>query len=147
MSHKPDNARNHEREKAGLKFLLSENPDLVLPTSDEKRSLLRLLELSTRRMRSFDLVRLNVPTIDHIASREDFSLVEVKVTEKELPNFPTGFFFGMTANEEDLLRKLEDSFILCLVSINEKSRRYIFLSYEDLQKRIKHKRTQYQINL
>lgn len=110
MSHKPDNDQNYAREKAGLNFLMNENRDLVRPTLNEKRDLLKLLDLSTRMTRSFDLVRLKVPTLNMITSREDFSLVEVKVTGKELPNFPAGFFFGMTENEENLLRNLEDSF-------------------------------------
>jgi len=51
-------------------------------------------------------------------------LIEIKVTEKELPRLsesPTGFFFGMTDNEEMLLRIFEGKSSLCLVSVNPHS--------------------------
>jgi hypothetical protein len=82
-----------------------------------------------------------------VKSRKDFVLIEVKVTSKKLVEFPSGFFFGLTKNEETLLQGLEGTFLLCLVSIHPESRKSIYLDHYALTGLIKNKRIQYQINL
>ncbi len=147
MAKVPHNERNLESESNGLHHLLNSDPRLIKPTLEEKRSLLEILEYPKKYTRSFDLVRLNVDDFNQVHSKEDFVLIEVKVTRAKLVNFPKGFFFGMTENEESLLRDLEGCFLLCLISINPESLEWKYLTYTDLQIHIKTKRIQFQINL
>jgi hypothetical protein len=141
------NKTNLESENAGLKLLMAGDPRLVVPTLDEKKILLAHLNYPTIYTRSFDLVRLNVDSLDSVESKADFVLIEVKVTSKKLVDFPSGFFFGLTKNEETLLQDLEGSFLLCLVSIHPETQQSIYLNFEGLSARIRNKRIQYQINL
>jgi hypothetical protein len=147
MAKSAQNTTNLESENSGLKLLMLNDSRLVVPTLEEKKLLLSYLDYPTIYTRSFDLVRLNVKSIDLVKNKKDFVLIEVKVTSKKLINFPTGFFFGLTKNEETLLQDLEGSFLLCLVSIHPETQQSIYLNYEGLNERIRNKRVQYQINL
>jgi hypothetical protein len=147
MAKSAHNTTNLESENSGLKLLMLNDSRLVVPTLEEKKLLLSYLDYPTIYTRSFDLVRLNVKSIDLVKNKKDFVLIEVKVTSKKLINFPTGFFFGLTKNEETLLQDLEGSFLLCLVSIHPETQQSIYLNYEGLNERIRNKRVQYQINL
>jgi len=147
MGKEPHNRSNLESEDKGLNMLLEEDARLIIPTLEEKKSLLSILDYPNIYTRSFDLVRLNVDSFESVKSRNDFVLIEVKVTSKKLVNFPAGFFFGLTKNEESLLQGLEGTFLLCLISIHPESRKSIYLDHGALTARIKNKRIQYQINL
>ena len=147
MAKVPHNERNLESESNGLSHLLNSDPRLITPTREQKTLLLEILEYPKKYTRSFDLVRLNVDGFSAVKSKEDFVLIEVKVTRTKLPNFPKGFFFGMTENEENLLRELEGFFLLCLISIHPESLDWRYFTYTDLQSHIQTKRIQYQINL
>ena len=144
---RPDNNKNLKSEKEGFEYLRKVLKGFYLPTSAERKTLLKTLGLPERYSRSFDLIDLKVPSISQITKSSHVQLLEVKVTKKYLPDFPKGFFFGMTKNEEDLLKGNEWLFRLCLVSINDVKSDHIFLSYDELAKRIRTKRVQYQINL
>jgi hypothetical protein len=78
---------------------------------------------------------------------EDIILVELKTTKKYLPENPKGFFFGATENEFNFGQKLGDRFRFCFVSLNEKGSSFSLQTIEELEKLIKTKRIQYQINL
>ena len=80
---KPDNIKNLLSESEGLAYLREIDKDLIL---------LSLVNLPNIYSRSFDLVKLKVNSFEDIKSRNDFILVEVKVTKKYLINFPKGFF-------------------------------------------------------
>ncbi len=147
MAKNAHNKSNLESENSGLKLLMASDSRLVTPTLEEKKLLLHHLNYPTIYTRSFDLVRLNVNSIELIKSKDDFVLIEVKVTSKKLINFPIGFFFGLTKNEETLLQDLEGYFLLCLVSIHPDTQQSIYLNFEGLNERIRNKRIQYQINL
>lgn len=147
MGKEPHNQSNLESEDSGINMLLEEDSRLRIPTLAQKKSLLSILDFPNIYTRSFDLVRLNVDSFESVKSRKDFVLIEVKVTSKKLVDFPSGFFFGLTKNEETLLQGLEGAFVLCLVSIHPESRKSIYLDHEALTERIKNKRIQYQINL
>jgi hypothetical protein len=147
MGKKPHNQSNLESEDSGINMLLEEDSRLRIPTLAQKKSLLSILDFPNIFTRSFDLVRLNVDSFDSVKSRKDFVLIEVKVTSKKLVEFPSGFFFGLTKNEETLLQGLEGTFLLCLVSIHPESRKSIYLDHYALTGLIKNKRIQYQINL
>lgn len=147
MGKKPHNRSNLESEDNGLNVLLEADSRLIIPTLAQKKSLLSILDFPNIFTRSFDLVRLNADSFESVKSREDFVLIEVKVTSKKLVDFPTGFFFGLTQNEESLLQELKGVFLLCLVSIHPESRNFIYFDHDALTDRIKNKRIQYQINL
>lgn len=147
MAKNSHNKTNLESEKSGLKILMADDPRLFVPTLEEKKLLLSHLNYPTIYTRSFDLVRLNVETMEMVKSKNDFVLIEVKVTSKKLVDFPKGFFFGFTMNEEKLLKELQGSFLLCLVSIHPDSQKSIYLDFDGLNNRIRNKRIQYQINL
>lgn len=149
MGKEPHNRSNLESENQGLNMLLEEDSRLIKPTLEEKKSLLSILDYPNIYTRSFDLVRLNVKSFDLVESQNDFVLIEVKVTSKKLVNFPTGFFFGLTKNEESLMQGLDGIFLLCLISIHPETapRKSIYLDHDALTSRIKNKRIQYQINL
>ena len=147
MSSKPDNLKNLASETVGLSYLKSLDTSLITPSLDQKKLLLKLVDLPNIYSRSFDLVKLKVNSFDQVKTKNDFSLVEVKVTSKFLENFPKGFFFGFTQNEDNLLRDLDGLFVLCLVSINSIKSSHVYLSHSELHSIIKNKRIQYQINL
>lgn len=147
MGKEPHNQSNLDSEGKGLNMLLEEDSRLVIPTVAQKKLLLSILDYPNIYTRSFDLVRLNVDSFESVKSSKDFVLIEVKVTSKKLVDFPTGFFFGLTKNEESLLQRLKGTFLLCLVSIHPESQKSIYLDYDALIARIKNKRIQYQINL
>jgi hypothetical protein len=147
MTRRTDNKQNLASESFGLEMILSKDPYLLKPTLMQKKKVLEICNLPNLYRRSFDLIRLNVDDFSKVESIEDFVLIEVKVTRKTLPNFPKGFFFGMTENEEKLLKELSNSFLLCLVSIADSHLKYEFLNYEQLQSLIRTKRVQFQITL
>ncbi len=77
-------------------------------------------------------------------------MVEIKVTRKHLPKLssdPRGFFFGMTENEEMLLKVFGTNAVLCLVSVNPESEGHFLADWDALQKLDMNKRIQYQINI
>lgn len=147
MGKEPHNRSNLESENSGILMLLEEDSSLKVPTLEEKKILLSILNYPSIYTRSFDLVKLNVASMDQVTNRKDFVLIEVKVTSKKLIDFPKGFFFGMTKNEDSLMESLGGTFLLCLVSIHPESRKSIYLDHEALNARIKNKRIQFQINL
>jgi len=143
---KPHNKKNLATERGGLGFLLRQNKAFHVPSLEEKRHVLSLLGQDLKYTRSFDVLRLKVSSFERIRGKNDFELIEVKVTRKKLAEFPKGFFFGFTENEDRLLKKLQPRFKLCLVSLGGRGQ-YCLLTHRQLHKLIKHKRVQYQINL
>ena len=147
MTRRTDNHKNLASEKFGLQILMRDDPKLLQPTLSEKKKILEICKLPNLYLRSFDLIKLHVGDFAEVNSIKDFTLIEVKVTRAMLPNFPKGFFFGMTENEEKLLKELGNSFLLCLLALSESGTNYKFLNYDELQLLIRTKRIQYQINL
>ena len=143
----PDHAANRRSEKRGLQFLASAIPGFYIPSSAEKDRLLELLGVSRSFKQAFDAIRLTVPKFAEVLSARDFDLIEIKTTDKFLPNLPEGFFFGLTENEEMLLRVLEGKYFLCFVSLHKGSLRHCLVSWKELRQLIQNKRIQYQINL
>lgn len=143
----PDHAANRRREKGGVQFLAKEIPGFYVPTSAEKDRLLKLLGISRSFKQTFDAIRLAVPRFSDVLSAQDFDLLEIKTTDAHLPNLPEGFFFGMTENEEMLLKVFEGKYFLCLVCLNARSKGHCLVSWRELRQLIQNKRIQYQINL
>jgi hypothetical protein len=144
---RPDNKKNLRSEKEGFDYLRKVLKGFYLPDLAEKKILLKLLGMPERYSRSFDVISMKAPSVSQITRPDQVKLYEVKVTKKHLPEFPKGFFFGMTANEDELLKKHEDCFAICLVSINDTKNVHLILTHTELSKLIRTKRVQYQINL
>ena len=137
-------------EERAFELLRGRISRFYVPSLDERKQVLKWLGMSSKFVRSFDALLLNVDKFEDASGLADFSLIEIKVTEKELPRLgenPTGFFFGMTDNEEMLLRIFEGKSLLCLVSVNPRSPGYFMLNWDELQKLDLNKRIQYQINI
>jgi hypothetical protein len=143
----PDHVANRKREKRGFDYLAKEIRGFYVPTSGEKDKLLELLGISRNFKQTFDAIRLAVPKFADIKSAKDFDLIELKVTDECLPDLPHGFFFGMTENEEMLLKVFEGKYFLCLTCLNAESRGYRLVPWKELQSLVQNKRIQYQINL
>lgn len=142
-----DHPANRRREKRGFDQLASEIPGFYVPTAKEKDRLLELMGISRRFKQTFDAIRLLVPRFQDVHSARDFDLLELKTTDKHLPRLPEGFFFGMTENEEMLLKVFEGKYFLCLVSVHPDSQTHCLLSWPQLKRLLQNKRIQYQINL
>lgn len=142
-----DHKKNRETERLALEHLANALTGFHQPTIDEKKQLLGLLGVSSRFAKTFDCIRMRVPAFDKIRNAKDFDLIEVKGTKKHLPDFPRGFFFGMTENEDMLLKVLEDKYFLCFVSLHPESAKHVLVGWTELRKLIKTKRIQYQVNL
>ena len=137
-------------EEGAFELLRGRISKFYVPSLDERKQVLNWLGMSSKFVRSFDALQLNVDKFEDASGLADFSLIEIKVMEKELPRLsesPTGFFFGMTDNEEMLLRIFEGKSSLCLVSVNPRSPGYFMLDWDELQKLDLNKRVQYQINI
>jgi hypothetical protein len=78
---------------------------------------------------------------------EEITLVELKTTKKKHNNLPNGFFFGATESEFSIAKQLGDAYMFCFVSLHEESKGFVMLTLDQLNKIIKTKRIQYQINL
>ncbi len=118
-----------------------------VPSTTEKKQLLELLGISRNFLQTFDAIRLHVSSYDRVKTARDFDLLELKVTDKRLPDLPSGFFFGMTENEEMLLKVFEGKYFLCLISLHRDTTKHCLLGWRELQSLIQNKRIQYQINL
>ena len=108
------------------------------------------LNISDHFRSAFDALLLKVEGFKQIQSPSDFTMVEIKVTRKFLPNLandPRGFFFGITENEEMLLKVFGQNASLCLVSVNPESEGYFLADWDTFQGLSMNKRIQYQISV
>jgi len=144
---------NNVTEKEGVLYLLENFSGFFKIDLDTKKELLDLLKIKRRYLQSFDLIYIpklegKIINSDTIKTYlEDIIFVELKTTKKYLPENPKGFFFGATENEFNFGKLLKDKFLFCFVTLNEKAPSFVLLSIEELEKRIRNKRIQYQINL
>jgi hypothetical protein len=142
---------NNQTEKEGILYLQLQDSNFILPDSTLKKSILRELGLPDKFYRTFDMiyspgaiVEGNLVTISDITK---VTLIELKTTKKKLPNSPSGFFFGATENEFNLATLLGDQYKFCFVCLHADCQSYKLLSVNELDKIIRTKRIQYQINL
>lgn len=145
---------NNKTEKEALNLLLAEREDLLIPDAKGRKAIVEALGIDPRFKRTFDLVRIlghhfgeNQVEIEDPSS---ITLFEIKSTKKRLENFPKGFFFGATENEFTLAARLGAQFQFCFVSLHpdqDPAKRIAFLTFPELEKLIRTKRTQFQVNL
>lgn len=144
---------NNVTEKEGVLYLLDNYTGFFKIDLETKKELLDLLKIDRRYLQSFDLIYLPDMIDKKVNSEfiktylEDIIFVELKTTKKYLPENPKGFFFGATENEFNFGKILKDRFLFCFVTLNEKAPSFVLLSIEELDKIIRNKRIQYQINL
>lgn len=144
---------NNVTEKEGVNYLIENYTGFFKVDLMTKKELLNLLNIEHRFLQAFDLIFVpemvgKVVDEDFIKTNlEDIILVELKTTKKYLPENPKGFFFGATENEFNFGKILGSRFRFCFVSLNEKGSSYVFLTLDELEKKIKNRRIQYQINL
>lgn len=142
-----DHGANKTTQTAAVALLREQMQGFYVPTKLEKKKLLDLMGVSHRFAQTFDGIRMNVESFAKIESAKDFDLLELKATNKCLPSMPQGFFFGMTENEEMLLKVFEEKYFLCLVCVHPKSSGYKLVGWDELKSLTQNKRVQYQINL
>lgn len=143
---------NNKVEAEALAYLLAEDESFLLPDKAGRKQILEILQLDKSYARAFDLImiknRKRADTLAlHITNPADITIIELKTTKKELPECPKGFFFGATENEFNLARKLGNQYKFCFVCLHPKTKKYKLLTLTELEKLIKTKRTQFQINL
>ena len=144
---------NNITEKEGIIFLLNNYTGFFKIDLKTKKELLDLLKIERRYLQSFDLIYIpdmvgkTIPSDFLHTYLEDIIFIELKTTKKYLPNNPKGFFFGATENEFNFGKMLGNKFLFCFVTLNEKAPSFVLLSIDELDKIIRNKRIQYQINL
>ncbi|MCF8713649.1 hypothetical protein JM658_02320 [Joostella atrarenae] len=144
---------NNVTEKQGINYLIEEETGFFKIDKEMKRELLDRVNIPHNFLQSFDMVY--IPKLKGIVFEKDYIethldeilFIELKTTKKYLPDNPKGFFFGATENEFNFGKLLGDRFRFCFVSLNEKSPSYAMLTIEELEKIIRNKRIQFQINL
>jgi hypothetical protein len=144
---------NNVTEKQGINYLIEEHTGFFKIDKEMKKELLDRVDIPYNYLQSFDMVY--IPKLkgkkfekNYIETHLDEILfVELKTTKKYLPENPKGFFFGATENEFNFGKLLGDKFRFCFVCLNEKSLSYSMLTISELEKIIRNKRVQFQINL
>ncbi len=144
---------NNVTEKEGINYLIENHTGFFKINLDTKKDLLNKLGISHKFLQAFDLIFVpeligQIVDSEFIETYlEDIYLVELKTTKKFLPENPKGFFFGATENEFNFGNLLGDRFRFCFVCLNEKSPSFVMLTITELEKIIRNKRVQFQINL
>ncbi len=144
---------NNVTEKEGVNFLLEKHTGFFKIDLTMKKELLNMINIEHRFLQSFDLIYVpekvgTVVDTDFIQTYlEDIIFVELKTTKKYLPDNPKGFFFGATENEFNFGKLLGNRFRFCFVSLHEQGSSFALLSLPELEKIIRNRRIQYQINL
>ena len=139
------NIKNLKTEKEGILILKKRISNFIIPTSDERKYIYKILDIDYRKYsRSVDGIILHVLNVNDIKTEKDLTLVEIKTTKaKNITQLPYGAFFGITQNEEELFKE-RNNFRLCIVhSITED---YVLIDYDEYISLIQNKRVQYQVN-
>lgn len=142
---------NNKSEKEAIEFLMKSDSKFISPDKISRKRLLEVFKIDPKYARAFDLLLIpghtNLEEVIELESLDDVIFVELKTTKKKLPNMPKGFFFGATQSEFDVAELLGDKYLFCFVSLHPETMKYALLSLNDLNKIIRTKRIQYQINL
>lgn len=142
---------NNKSEKEAINFLIQSNVEFLNPDKESRKFIMEKMNIPSKFSRAFDLImirgRNNKSQNIELSNFEELTLIELKTTKKKLPNLPKGFFFGATESEFQLARLMKDKYKFCFVSIHKDSLSYSLLTLDELDKIIKTKRIQYQINL
>jgi hypothetical protein len=142
---------NNKSEKEAIAFLMESDLAFICPDKVSRKKLLEIFKIDSKYYRAFDLVIIpghtNLEEVIQLESLDNVTFVELKTTKKKLPNLPKGFFFGATQSEFEIAEKLGDKYKFCFVSLHEETKGYVLITLEKLNKIIRTKRIQFQINL
>jgi hypothetical protein len=142
---------NNHTEKQAIDYLIAADNRFLLPNREGRKQIMEALGLDKKYSRTFDLFiipgRTNNEQEVTLTDAKKIILIELKTTQKYLPNNPKGFFFGATQNEFDLAKMLGNQYNFCFVSLHPDSLGYSLCTLPELEKRISIKRVQYNINL
>lgn len=142
---------NNKSEKEALTFLVSSDVNFLNPDKESRKIIMEMLSIDKKYARAFDLILIpghtNLEQVIKLNRVEDIVLVELKTTKKKLMNLPSGFFFGATESEFTLAKQLGSQYKFCFVSLHTETTNFVLLTLDELNKIIKRKRIQYQINL
>lgn len=147
---------NNVKEDAALKVILESSACFQRPDAKTRKKILELLGLGAFSSRAFDLVRTTTPVPPLTPSNvqdclDAISLVEVKATKAAIEDDNLhGFFFGATDNEYRLAAKLGNRYQFGFVVLSPKGDRapfFVLLTLDEVEKRTRTKRIQYQVNL
>ena len=142
---------NNKSEKEAIEFLMKSDSKFISPDKISRKKLLEVFKIAPKYARAFDLLLIpghtNLEEIIELESLEDVTFVELKTTKKKLPNLPKGFFFGATQSEFDVAELLGEKYLFCFISLHPETMKYSLISLTELNKIIRTKRVQYQINL
>lgn len=143
--------KNNKTENEAITYLMKCDSRYILPNKEGRKRVLEVLGLAKSFSKAFDLVlvkgRTSKYSLSRLTGKENITLVEMKTTKKRLPNNPSGFFFGATKNEFKLAKLMGDRYKFCFISLHPESCSNALISLQDLEKRIRSKRIQYQISL
>lgn len=147
---------NRRTEKVGL-GILTTDPRFQAVDANTKRRIISKIGVSENYgIQTFDLVMSPVPTppvtVESIDTLfEQLTLVEMKVTRKAIRNAAlNGFFFGATERERAMAAALGDKYRFAFVVLSD-ANDYglpfaVLLSLEELERRTRPWRVQYQVN-
>ncbi|AZV42001.1 hypothetical protein BAOM_1391 [Peribacillus asahii] len=141
---------NNETEKVGISYLQSQDGRFINPDKEMRKVILEKLNVPKKYYRTFDLIfveNIKMQNGEVIDNPSEITLIELKTTQKELHNNPSGFFFGATENEFELAKLLGNQYKFCFVCLHPNCPSYKLLALSELNDIIKNKRIQYQINL
>ncbi|MBG9533245.1 hypothetical protein ABE48_19130 [Bacillus thuringiensis] len=142
---------NNATEKAGINYLQSKDERFINPDKETRKKILEKFNIPKKFHRTFDLIYVENGKMENgqvnIDDLLDITLIELKTTQKELPNNPLGFFFGATENEFELASLLGNQYKFCFVCLHSNCPSYKVLTLAELDEIIQRKRIQYQINL
>ena len=139
------NLNNLKTEKEGIQVLKQLIPNFIVPTKEERIYIYKKLGIDyVKYSRSVDGVILNVNSISDVNSKNDIDLIEIKTTKaKNIKKLPYGAFFGITENEENLFKSM-NNYKLCIVHTLTKD--FVLLSFNEYESLIQNKRIQFQVN-
>ena len=138
------NLKNVATEKEGIRVLKKSIKKFMVPTKEQRRSLYKLANIDfDRYWNAIDGIIYKCNSFDEIISTDDFLFIEIKTTKKKLEELPYGAFFGISENEEKLL-KSHKNYRLCIVhSVKEI---YSMIDYNEYEALIRNKRITYQVD-
>ena len=139
------NLNNLRTEKEGILILKQLIPNFLVPSKEERIFIYKKLGIDyTKYSRSVDGIIIKVKSISDINSKNDVDLIEIKTTKaKNIKKLPYGAFFGITENEENLFKSMQN-YKLCIVHTLTKD--FILLTFNEYESLIQNKRIQYQVN-
>lgn len=142
---------NNSTEKQAQDYLLKENPNFIMFDLEGRKAIMELMGIDKKFGRAFDLIMVkghtNLEKVIELNDPSLITLIELKTTQKYLPELPKGFFFGATENEFDLAKHFGDQYQFCFVSLHQDSLGYALTTEKEMNKLVRNKRVQYQINL